>query len=117
MEPGNVLAQVIFISAVLAKVIERVRFRLPKLDGDLVSLTAWVIGVGIAWTLGLDVAEQLTGTSFVVPVNYVVSGLAIGLGSGAVADVIGRSGTTVLTESVDTVVGPATINVETPPSP
>jgi hypothetical protein len=95
MEPVNVLAQVGVIAWIIAKVIERIRVRLPRIDGDLVSVVSITAGSLIAWAYGLDVSFELVGTSMVEPFNWIVSGVAIGTGAGLVADVTGslhRSG-------------------------
>lgn len=95
MEPVSVLAQVVVISAIIAKIIERIRVRLPRLDGDLVNLFAVAAGTGIAWGYGLDVSLEMVGTAMIEPFNWIVSGVAIGMGAGIVADWTGakhRSG-------------------------
>lgn len=104
MEPIDVVAQVGLISVIVQKVLERVRARFPGLDGSLVSVYAALAGVGIAWGYDLRAAFELTGVALQPALDYIVTGLAIGAGSGFVADVTGRSGSgtvTVATGPVD----------------
>jgi len=90
MEPVGVLATVLLIAGIVAKVIERIRVRFPRLDGDVITLVSVVIGTAVAWGYQLDVSAEI-GQSVLEPFNWLVTGLFIGGGAGLVADLTGSS--------------------------
>ncbi len=99
MEPVttiNVAAMLILLGGLIAKVVQRIRARFPRLDGDLVSLLAILLGVGLAYALDLRGAAELAGSAGLdlgtVPqwLDYALTGIGLGLGAGVISDVINR---------------------------
>jgi MFS superfamily sulfate permease-like transporter len=82
MEPVNALVTVTFISGVIALVIERLRARLPNLDGDLVNLVALALGTAVAWGYALDVSADVGLGGLAAPFNYLATGIVITFGAG-----------------------------------
>lgn len=98
MDAVNTLALVTILGGVIHKVVERIRAHWPKIDGDLVTLVAWAIGVLVAWAFGLRATVEIAKMAGIslgavpVAIDYVLTGLGIAAGAGIIADVTGRSG-------------------------
>lgn len=99
MEPVttiNVAAMLVLLGGLIAKIVERVRARFPRIDGDLVTLLAALVGGGLAYALDLRGAAELAGSAGLelgdLPawLDYTITGIALGLGSGVLADIIRR---------------------------
>jgi len=84
-QPVNALVTVGFLSLIVSLVIERLRRRIPRLDGDLITLIAAVIGYGAAWAWQLDVAASFGYEGLPLALSYLVAGLAIAGASGFIA--------------------------------
>jgi hypothetical protein len=106
MEPVttiNVAAMLVLLGGLIAKVVERIRARFPRLDGDLVTLLSVALGVGLAWSLDLRGAEDLAGSAGLdlgtLPLwlDYGLTGLGLGLGAGIINDFIRREARTTIT--------------------
>ena len=95
----NVAAMLVLLGGLIAKVVERIRARFPRIDGDLVSLLAIALGAGLAWGLDLRGAAELAGSAGLdlgtLPawLDYVLTGVGLGLGAGVISDVIRRTPT------------------------
>ena len=95
----NVAAMLVLLGGLIAKVVERIRARFPRLDGDLVSLLAVLLGAGLAWGLDLRGAAELAGSAGLdlgtLPawLDYALTGIGLGLGAGIISDVIRRTPT------------------------
>lgn len=92
----NVAAMLVLLGGLIAKIVERIRARFPRIDGDLVTLLAIAAGAGLAWALDLRGAAELAGSAGLelgsVPVwlDYALTGIGLGLGAGVINDVINR---------------------------
>ena len=84
-QPVNALVTVGFLALVVSMVIERLRKRVPKLDGDLITVIATAIGYAAAWAWGLDVAASFGYEGLPVQLSYLVAALAIASASGFLA--------------------------------
>jgi hypothetical protein len=102
MEPTttiNVAAMLILLGGLIAKVVERIRARFPRLDGDLVTLLAVAAGGGLAYALDLRGAGARAGSAGLelgtIPawLDYALTGLGLGLGAGVISDIIRRTPT------------------------
>ena len=83
---SEVFAAYLILSTVVQKVVERVRVRFPALDGDLVTVAAASLGVTLAVALDVTVALDVVGFPLPLWADYLLSGLAIGLGAGFLSD-------------------------------
>ncbi len=97
MEPVttiNVAAMLVLLGGLIAKVVQRVRARFPRVDGELVTLLAVLLGAGLAWSLDLRGAAELAGSAGMdlgtIPtwLDYALTGLGLGLGAGVISDVL-----------------------------
>ncbi len=105
MEPVttiNVAAMLVLLGGIIAKVVQRVRRRFPQIDGDLVSLLAIALGVGLAWSLDLRGAGELASSAGMdlgtIPawLDYALTGIGLGLGAGVINDLITKAPPTVV---------------------
>ena len=78
MDPSvNAVVSVGFLAAIIAYILERVRARMPGLDGDLLVAVSVLVGVGLAFLLDLDIAADLGLEGLVAPLGTIATGLAI----------------------------------------
>lgn len=105
MEPVttiNVAAMLVLLGGIIAKVVQRVRRRFPQIDGDLVSLLAIALGVGLAWSLDLRGAGELASSAGMdlgtIPawLDYALTGIGLGLGAGVINDLITKTPPTIV---------------------
>jgi MFS superfamily sulfate permease-like transporter len=93
----NVAAMLVLLGGLIAKVVQRIRHRFPRIDGDLVSLLAILLGAGLAWSLDLRGAADLAGSAGLdlgaVPawLDYALTGIGLGLGAGVINDLITKT--------------------------
>ncbi len=109
MEPVttiNVAAMLILLGGLIAKIVQRIRVRFPRIDGDLVTLLAVLIGAGLAWSLDLRGAATLAGSAGLdlgtLPewVDYAITGLGLGLGAGVISDIITKAPPTLIVPDI-----------------
>lgn len=81
----NALVTVGFLSLIVSLVIERLRKRVPKLDGDLITGIAIAVGFAAAFAWKLDVAASFGYEGLPVMLSYLVAALAIAGASGFIA--------------------------------
>ena len=110
MEPVttiNVAAMLVLLGGIIAKVVQRVRRRFPRIDGELVTLLAVLLGTGLAWSLDLRGADELASSAGMdlgtIPawLDYALTGLGLGLGAGVINDLITKTPPTI-SVTVDT---------------
>jgi hypothetical protein len=98
MDPIEILATIGVLALLVKGAVDAIRRRYPTLDGGLVQVIAIILGIGIA--AGLDikgtaaVLESLGGSIGRDPhfvVDYILTGVAIAFGAGALAEAVGRS--------------------------
>ncbi len=99
MEPVGALATLVTLAVIVQKGVEAVRRRYPNLDGGHVQAVAVAAGVAIASGIDLratvDLLDALgvsVGNTPAPWLDYVITGVAVGAGSGFLADLTGRSG-------------------------
>lgn len=99
IDPLDLLATLAVLSVVVGKIVEAARRKWPYLDGMAVTALAAAVGVVVAYGLDLRGTVVLLETigaagNRTPPVwlDYVITGAAIGLGSGWLADFARRSG-------------------------
>lgn len=89
----NELTVAIFTAMLVAKIVERLRKDLiPGLDGVWVNLLASALGIGIAFAAGFDILHSVTEYAWPWWIDRLITGFAIGAGSGWLSDIAGRSG-------------------------
>lgn len=97
----NVAAMLVLLGGIIAKVVQRIRARFPSIDGDLVSLLAIALGVGLAWSLDLRGAGELASSAGMdlgtIPawLDYALTGIGLGLGAGVINDLITKTPPTI----------------------
>lgn len=99
MDPIEILATVGVLGLLVKGAVDAIRRRYPTLDGGVVQLIAIALGIGLAAGLDLRgtaaVLESLGGTLGRDPhfvVDYILTGVVIAFGAGALAEAVGRSG-------------------------
>jgi hypothetical protein len=70
-------ATVALLALLVAFVVERVRRHLPNLDGDVVVLVSWVLGVALSWWWDLRVAAEYGFAGVPRELDYIATGLII----------------------------------------
>jgi len=99
MDPIQILATIAALSLVVKGVVDALRRQYPSLDGGVVQLIAVALGIGVAVALDirgtlalLDSIGAGAGRVPISAVDYVITGVAIAFGAGALAEAVGRSG-------------------------
>lgn len=98
MDPVALLSTVAILGVIVKGAVDALRRKYPTLDGGLIQLIAVVVGIGLAAALDLRatiaVLESIGGVGnephFIV--DWILTGVTIGFGAGALAELVGRSG-------------------------
>ena len=86
---------------IVQKIVERVRVKLPRLDGDLVTLAAFALGAAMSWFGGLRASGVLITGNIPVWLDVVVTAAVIALGSGVLADFLAPKPIVMMSGPVD----------------
>lgn len=97
MDAGGILATIGVFAVFVKGLVDAIRRQWPRVDGLWVQVVAVVIGAAAAAVFDLQGTAVLleaagAGAARVpaVPIDYVLTGAAIGLGSGFLAELSGR---------------------------
>ncbi|MFH0980282.1 MAG: hypothetical protein V2A79_01925 [Planctomycetota bacterium] len=86
------LALALLATALVAKIVERIRAIVPAIDGAWVNLLATAIGVGIAYAAGISVIGTITAYAWPWWLDQLITGVGLGAGASFFSDLAGRSG-------------------------
>ena len=108
MTPVEIIATVTVLSVIVKAVVDAIRRGAPVVDGLGAQLLAWLLGVFVAWTIDLRATLALLeaaggGAGRIPPAfaDYLITGAAIAAGAGAIAELVGRSGSDLAIVEVD----------------
>ena len=86
MEPINALVTVSFLAFVVQMILERVKSHFPRLHGDVLALTAFLLGTGLAWYWDLRIGADLGYNGLPPALEYVAAGLVVAGVAGLIAN-------------------------------
>lgn len=97
MDAGGILATIGVFSVAVKGLVDAIRRQWPRIDGLSVQVIAVAVGAVSAWMFDLKGAAVLLDAAGAgaarVPtaaLDYILTGVAIGLGSGVLAELSGR---------------------------
>jgi hypothetical protein len=99
IDPVAMLATLAVLGVFVKGIVDAIRRQYPRIDGLKSQALSVAVGALIAWGFDLQGAAAIleaTGAAAarvpIVPVDYLITGAALGLGAGFLAEISGRSG-------------------------
>jgi len=82
------MGEFLVLAGIVKVIVDRLKARFV-LDGDIVNLSAALVGVTMSFLFDINVATEVTGIVLNETLGVIVTGIGIGLGAGFLNDTLG----------------------------